>query len=269
MFLLKLSAFVKRDLLNASSYKFAFVSTFLGIFFSSATFFFISKLISPDQSQALAPYGGDYFSFVIVGVALSGLLGLLQEGLPGIIRSAQMTGVLEALLVTQTSIPTILLGSSLYSLVLTSLRTVLHLALAIALFGMQLGTVNWWGCLVVFFLTCVCFLSIGILAASFIMVYKMGNPFSWVFGSVAGLLGGVFFPISVLPDWLSWASRVIPITYSLEGLRLSLLSSANFAEILPNILALGAFGAVLLPLSLVAFRLAVFKAKRDGTITHY
>ena len=269
MFLLKLTAFVKRDFLNAASYKFAFLSTFLGIFFSSATFFFISKLISPNQSQALAPYGGDYFSFVIIGVALSGLLGLLQEGLPGIIRSAQMTGVLESLLVTKTSIPTILLGSSLYSLVLTSLRTILHLALAIVLFGMQLGTVNWLGCIVVFFLTCVCFLSIGILAASFIMVYKMGNPFSWVFGSVAGLMGGVFFPISVLPDWLRWVSYVIPITYSLEGLRLSLLSSAGFPEILTNILALGVFGGVLFPLSLVSFRWAVIKAKRDGTITHY
>ena len=66
--------------------------------------------------------------------------------------------------------------------------------LAIAVFGMQLGDINWLGALLVFLLTAMCFLSIGILSASFIMVYKMGNPFGWLFGSVSGLLGGVFFP---------------------------------------------------------------------------
>ncbi|NOR15641.1 MAG: ABC transporter permease, partial [Candidatus Aminicenantes bacterium] len=98
MFLYKLYSFLKRDVLNAASYKFAFVSSFIGIFLTSATFYFIAKLLSGSQSEALSPYGGDYFSFVIVGVAFSGLLGILQEGLPGIIRSAQMTGILESLL---------------------------------------------------------------------------------------------------------------------------------------------------------------------------
>lgn len=269
MLLTKLYAFLKRDFINAASYKFAFISSFLGIFLSSATFYFIAKLISPNQTSALAAYGGDYFSFVIVGIAFSGLLGILQEGLPGIIRQAQVTGTLESLLVTQTTIPTILVGSSLYTLVFMSARTILHLILALTVFGMQLGNINWLGSILVFFLTALCFLSIGILSASFIMVYKMGNPFSWVFGSVSGLLGGVFFPIAVLPAWLKWISYILPITYSLEGMRQSLLTSASFSEILPNIFALALFGGILFPISLIIFRWAVVKAKRDGTLTHY
>jgi ABC-2 type transport system permease protein len=269
MFLIKLYAFLKRDFLNAASYKYAFISSFLGIFLSSATFYFISKLITGNQVAALESYGGDYFSFVIVGVAFSGLLGLFQEGLPGIIRSAQMTGILESLLVTQTGIPTILVGSSLYSLIYMSIRMIFHIILAIVVFGMQLGNINWLGAMLVFLLTALCFLSIGILSASFIMVYKMGNPFNWLFGSVSGLLGGVFFPIAVLPDWLRLVSYALPITYSLEGMRKSLLTSAGFSEILPSILALAGFGGLLFPLSLLVFRRAVVKAKRDGTLTHY
>jgi ABC-2 type transport system permease protein len=270
MFAAKLYAFLKRDLINAASYKFAFFSSFLGIFTSSATMFFVSKLIPGGGAGSfLESYGGDYFSFVIIGIAFSGFFGILQGGLPGIIRNAQVTGTLEALLVTQTSIPTLLIGSSLYSFFYTMLTTIFHLGLAILVFGMKLGHINWIGGLLTFFLTSLCFLSIGILSSSFIMVYKMGNPFTWIFGSVSGLLGGVMFPITILPGWIRWVSYILPITHSLEGMRRSLLSSSTLSEILPSVMALGIFAAILFPLSLAVFRLAVKKAKRDGTLIHY
>lgn len=265
----KIAAFLKRDFLEAASYKFSFISSFFGIFFSSATFFFISRLIGGSGQSVLLAYGGDYFSFVIIGIAFSGVLGIFQEGLSGIIRGAQIMGTLEALLVTQTSLPVILLGSSLYSFLFSLATAVFHIAVAIFVFGMKLGHVNWIGALLVFLLTAICFLSIGILSASFILVYKLGNPLSWVLGSASGLLGGVFFPIAVLPSWIKWLSYLLPITHSLEGLRLSLLSSASLGEIFPSIRALSVFAAALFPLSLWVFRLALAKAKKDGSLTYY
>ena len=267
-FFAKLMAFLRLDLRESLTYKFSFIYSVVGIFFSTAAFFFVSKLVAPGV-PSLIPFGGDYFSFAVVGVAFSSLLGIFQEGLPAVIRSAQVSGTLEALLVTQTPVSTILLGSSLYSLAFQSIRTVLHLILAIAVFGMKLGQVNWPGVLAVFVLTAVCFLSLGILSASFILVYKMGNPLSWFLGSVSGLLGGMVFPVAILPAWIRWASFLLPVTYSLNGMRRSLLASARFGAILPDIAALAVFNAVLLPLSLLAFRAAVRKAKRDGTLTHY
>jgi ABC-2 type transport system permease protein len=59
------------------------------------------------------------------------------------------------------------------------------------------------------------------------------------------------------------------VTYALDGMRKSLLASASFAKVLPDVAALAAFDALLLPLSVVAFRLAVRKAKKDGTLSHY
>ncbi|MBD3415365.1 MAG: ABC transporter permease [Candidatus Aminicenantes bacterium] len=265
----KLFAFLKRDFLEEASYKFSFVTSFVGIFLSSATFFFISKLISPNSDSVLDPYGGDYFSFVIIGIAFSGLLAMFQERLPAVIRQAQITGTLEAILVSRTSIPVILFGSSLYYFLFSVVSTVFHLVLAVIVFGMQVEQINWLGALATFFLTAVCFLSIGILSACFILVYKKGNPFSWIYGSVSGLLGGVFFPIKVLPGWIKWISYLLPITYSLEGLRKSIITSSSFSEILPSILALSVFAGIFFPLSLYTFRLALKKAKKDGTLTHY
>jgi ABC-2 type transport system permease protein len=264
----KLLAFLHRDFREAVTYKFSFIYSLIGIFFSTATFFFVAKLVPPG-APALAPYGGDYFSFAVVGVAFSSLLGIFQEGLPAVIRSAQVSGTLEALLVTQTSASTVLVGSSLYSLAFQSLRTVLHLVLAMAVFGMKVGRVNWPGVLAVFILTAVCFLSLGILSASFILVYKMGNPLSWIFSSVSGLLGGMVFPVAILPSWIRWVSSLLPVTYSLNGMRRSLLASVGFSRVLPDIAALAVFNALLFPLSLLAFRAAIRKAKKDGTLTHY
>jgi ABC-2 type transport system permease protein len=265
----KLYAFLKRDFLEEASYKYSFIASFFGIFLSSATFFFISKLISPNSSSVLDPYGGDYFSFVIIGIAFSGLLAIFQERLPAIIRQAQITGTLEAILVSRTSIPVILFGSSLYYFLFSIASTVFHLILAVVVFGMQVEKINWVGAVLTFILTALCFLSIGILSACFILVYKKGNPFSWIYGSVSGLLGGVFFPIKVLPAWIKWISYILPITYSLEGLRKSIITTSPFSEILPNIIVLSGFTVVFFPLSIYLFRQALKKAKKDGTLTHY
>jgi ABC-2 type transport system permease protein len=264
----RLSAFLRRDLREALTYKFSFVSSLVGILLSSATFYFVAKLVPPG-TPSLGPFGGDYFSFAVVGVAFSSLLGMFQEGLSSVVRSAQVSGTLEALLVTPASIPTVLFGSSLYSLILQVFRTVLHLGVAMAFFGMTLGRVNVPGALSVGVLTVLCFLGVGILSASFILVYKTGNPFGWILGTVSGLLGGVVFPVALLPPWIRWASGLLPVTYALDGMRKSLLASAGFADVLPDIAALAVFNIILLPASLVVFRLAVRKAKRDGTLSHF
>ncbi len=263
-----LAAFIRRDLREALTYKFSFLSSLVGIFLSSATFYFVAKLV-PASAPSLGPFGGDYFSFAVVGVAFAGLLGMFQEGLASVVRSAQLSGTLEALLVTPVPVPAILFGSSLYSLLFQVFRTALHLGVALAFFGLALGRINAAGVLAVGVLTVLCFLSVGVLSASFILVYKTGNPFSWILGTVSGLLGGVVFPIALLPSWIRWVSSLLPVTYALNGMRKSLLASASFAQVLPDVAALAAFDALLVPLSFVAFRWAVRKAKRDGSLSHF
>jgi hypothetical protein len=52
-------------------------------------------------------------------------------------------------------------------------------------------------------------------------------------------------------------------------MRLALLNGAPWSQILPDILITGAFAAVLFPLSLLVFRLAVEQARSDGSLAHY
>jgi ABC-2 type transport system permease protein len=200
--LLKAYAFFKRDFLMAASYRLSFVLQLASIFISTVTYFFLSRLIGPGISNQLAPYGGDYFPFVLIGIAFTDYLAVSLNTFSNQIRTAQMQGTLEALLVTPTSVPTILFSSSLYTFTFTSLRVILYLAVGVFLFGMNLHLSSIPGFLVVMSLTIMAFAGIGLLSAAFIIAFKQGSPLTWAVSLGSGLLGGVFFPISVLPKCL-------------------------------------------------------------------
>jgi ABC-2 type transport system permease protein len=133
----------------------------------------------------------------------------------------------------------------------------------------NLGRGNYLAALLILALTVVSFSSLGIIAASFIIVLKRGDPVTWVFNSLSSLLGGVYYPITILPGWLQFLSNFLPITYSLRAMRLALLQSYSFSALAPDILALALFSLILLPLSLLAFRYAVHRARVDGSLTYY
>ena len=180
-----------------------------------------------------------------------------------------MLGTLEALLVTQTEIPTIVFSSSIYSFIWASLRVAVYLIMGAFIFGVNLGNANLAGAFIMLFLTIISFCSLGIISASFIMVLKKGDPVGWLFTGVSGLLGGLYYPISVLPDWLQTLSYLLPVTYALEGMRMAVLKGYSLTELLPNVLALLVFSIIMLPFSMLAFKFAVRKAKKDGTLTQY
>ncbi|HEX7974719.1 MAG TPA: ABC transporter permease, partial [Anaerolineales bacterium] len=262
-------AFLKRDLLTEASYRFSFLLQFLNTFFSAAVFYFISRLLGPAAAPYLAAYGGDYFSFVLIGIAFAGYFGVGLSSFANNLRQAQTTGTLEAMLATPTGLSAIILSSSLWDFLLTTLRVVVYLALGAGLMGVNLGRGNYPAAALILLLTVTVFSSLGIMAASFIMVLKRGDPITWAFNALFSLLGGVYYPITVLPGWMQTLSGLIPMTYALRAMRLALLQGASLASLAPDLLALAGFSLVLLPASLLAFRFAVRRAKVDGSLAHY
>lgn len=261
-------AFLRRDLRLQLSYRFAFVLQISGIFFNMLVFFFFSKLVGPSAMPYLSNYGGDYFAFVLVGLAFSGYFGVGLQGFASTIREAQTTGTLEAMLLTPTRLRTVVLASSLYDYGFVTLQVILYLLFGALLFGVQING-NLPAALVILLLTIVAMTAVGIIAASFIMVLKRGDPVTWLFNSVGLFLGGVYYPVSLMPSWLQALSWLLPITYSLDGMRRALLTNASWAELWKNILALAIFSVVLTPISLAVFRRAVHRAKVDGSLAHF
>ncbi|MFQ6061745.1 MAG: ABC transporter permease, partial [Methanosarcinales archaeon] len=227
--------FIKRDFAIAISYKFAFFLQFFGIFLSVLTFYFIAKMFGNAVIPYLEPYGGDYFSFVLIGIAFSGYLWTGLGSFSDSIRREQMMGTLEAMLVTPTKISIIIIFSSLWNFIFTSIRVLIYLGIGVLLFKINISNENLFAALIILILTIICFSSIGIISASFIMVLKQGDPVNWIFSNVSGLIGGVYYPITVLPNWLQNFSYILPITYSLRGMRHALLQGYSMGALATDI----------------------------------
>ncbi len=269
MFIRKALAFIRKDFLIALSYKFAFI---FGLFSTLAyvlTFYFISKLFGTRMIPHLEPYGGEYFPFVLLGIAFSTYLGTGLGSFAGKIRQEQMMGTLEALLVTPTRTSTIIISMALWNFIFASLDVLIYLVLGAFLFGVNLSQANLLAAFVILLLTIVSFSSLGIISASFIMVFKRGNPVAWAVNTLFELLGGVFFPITVLPSWVRLISYLLPITYSLKAMRLAVLKGSSLGDLSGEVGVLLIFSLILLPLSILSFKFALRKAKIDGSLVHY
>ena len=107
----KVPAFMRRDFLVMLSYRVAFVSDILAIAVQAAMFGFIAKLVDESRLPTYAGVQASYFEFVMIGVVVTTVSGLLLVRVATAIRQEQMIGTLEALLTSPTSPTTVQAGS--------------------------------------------------------------------------------------------------------------------------------------------------------------
>lgn len=265
----KLAILFRRDLAVARSYRAAFVLELFYALFGVASFYFLSRFIDSPQLERSLPQGTSYFSFVLVGLAFFDYLSVALHTFDESLQSARQNGTLENLLVTQTSLPVILAGSSLYPFVLMSLRTVIYLGWGAALFGFPVRDANWLGAVLVLAASVLAFSGLGILSASYLLVFKKGNPVNWAVIGISSVVGGMMYPVSSLPAWLRFVARLTPVTYSLEGMRAAILGHASLLELWPSLAGLLVFTALLLPISFAVFSWSLRRTKITGTLTHF
>jgi ABC-2 type transport system permease protein len=265
----KLALLFRRDLAVARSYRAAFLVEIFQALFGAAGFYFLSRFVQSPTLQKSLPPGANYFSFALVGIAFFDYLSVGLVTFDQSLQEARQNGTLENLLVTQTSLTVILAGSSVYPFALMSLRTAIYIGWGAVLFGFPLGGANWLGAILVLGASVLAFSGLGILSASYLLVFKRGNPVNWAIVGLSTVVGGMLYPVSVLPVWLQYAARLTPVTYSLEGMRAAILGHASLRELLPSIGALLLFAAVLLPASFAIFSWALRRTKITGTLTHF
>jgi ABC-2 type transport system permease protein len=266
----KVIAFLVRDLLWDLSYPLSFFWRGSSIFFNLITFYFLGYLVSGSTTGYLSGYGGgNYFPFVLVGLALSAFQGVALTSISSAIQYGMYTGTLEAMLVTPTSLSTIVFSSVLYQFVSSLLNILIYLFFGAALFGFSLARANLLSAAVMLALSLLAHLPLGIFSASFLLIFKRGDPVTSLVGSFSALLGGVYFPLAVLPGWLQTVSLFLPFTHALEGLRQAVLNGRTLLELTTQVAVLSIFAVTLLPLSLAAFAYAIHQAKRLGTLSQF
>jgi ABC-2 type transport system permease protein len=110
---------------------------------------------------------------------------------------------------------------------------------------------------------------LGILSASFILYFKRGNPINFFLSATTTFFGTVLFPSEQLPDWLQPISEILPVTWSLRIVRGALLQGRPFEQLQAELGRLALLTVILLPVGLLFARVAIRRAKREGSLVQY
>ncbi len=265
----KFGAFMRRDFLVAWSYRMAFVSDLLGLVGLVLVFYFISLMVDPSK---LPTYGGTqvtYLEFAAVGMTLGIFIQFALQRVAAAMRAEQLMGTLESLLVTPTSRSIIQLGSVAFDLVYTPLRTVVFLLAISFTFGLHfdLGGLPKAAAILLLFVPFIW--GLGVASAAGVLTFRRGSGLVALGAIALSLVSGIYFPLDLLPAWLSELARLNPVAMAINGMRDALLGGASWSEIAPTLLMLIPLSAASLAGGLVAFRYALRRENRLGTLGLY
>jgi ABC-2 type transport system permease protein len=260
--------FFWRDLSIARSYRISFLFEAVEALFGTALFYYVGRFVDSPQLQQALPQGGTYFAFSLVGFVYLDYMNAALDTFDRSLEEARNSGTLEHLLVTQTSLPVVVVGSALYPFAATTLRIAVYIAWGALLFQFPLHAANWLTVAVVLLATLLAFSGLGILSASYLLLFKRGNPAKWFMLGLSSVAGGMLFPVNLLPEWLQIVARLNPVTYALDAMRAALLAGASLFAVWRSLAVLLLFAAVLLPLAMATFAWALRHTKITGTLTH-
>lgn len=91
-----------------------------------------------------------------------------------------MSGTLEMVFLSPFRPSLLIISMSLWTLIFTLITTLIYFLFGFLFFGVNLSGANFLGAMIPFVLTIISFTSIGIISASFIMIFKKGDPIAWV-----------------------------------------------------------------------------------------
>jgi ABC-2 type transport system permease protein len=257
-------AVMRRDLHVYMSYRSRIVSQALTSVFSLTLFYYVSRLVH----VAGFPSPASYFGFVIVGIALISVLYSCFS-VSEMVRQELVAGTLERLLLSPFGAVRSVVAMTLFPLLYAFLLAALTLGIGCAVFGLQLHWSTVPLSVPAMTLALLSFLPFGLLFAALTVATKQGNVgTSWVIALIS-IVGGLYFPITLLPEWAQTASHLQPFTPATELLRHLLVNSPLHTSTLTAIAKLVGFAAVLLPVSLFALHHAIRVGQRRGTIIEY
>ena len=160
-----------------------------------------------------------------------------------------------------------LVGQTIYSLIY-GLVSSLVIGVAMALFfQLDLSKANLAGAGAVILAGSLSLIAIGIVASILPLLFpERGAQMTSVVEASFLLISGVYYPISVLPEWMQAIAKVSPVTFVLDGTRAAVLDGAPLSELWQHIVPLLILGVIALPVGLRLFRVAENYAKRTGKL---
>lgn len=258
-------AFLRMDIIEDVSYPMSLVLSELGTILPVLVSFFIGELVGEQ-----ADVGGDYFTFAVLGLAITAVLQGALGGFGGSLQRALNRGSLETLLVEPVPWTYLPFAMNLWRIIMGVLQGSLIMLLG-GLLGAQYLASGWWRFLILLALGILACTAIGIISAAILILSKRSKPFLTLYGMAASLLAGSVFSVGQLPPWLQTLSWAIPHTYVINASRAVLMEDPG-SFVIPfdtAVLALLIFNVVVLSIGLWLFSRSLEYGRKMGMLSGY
>jgi ABC-2 type transport system permease protein len=183
-------------------------------------------VIAPALKDALHTSAG-YESLVAVGTV--GLLIPLNTMFSGLsVIGDREQGAQRELLAAPIPRPLLVLGNLVVALAITGFQVVTLLAFALAR-GIDFDAS---GSGIVWFVTAAVLFAVGMYGVAETLASRVPKQDEYIsrvpaIAIVPWFLAGSLFPISALPEWLTWITKFLPLTHGLAVMRYGLLGDAS------------------------------------------
>jgi ABC-2 type transport system permease protein len=204
---------------------------------------------------------------LLIGAVVWSYLGLIFEIETETVAWERWEGTIEYTFMAPLSRPAHLLGMGAFAVVYGVLRTVLLFVVVASFLDVHFGQADFATAMLVLAISSVSFVGIGMMTAVLPLVSpEKGTQLGFIAQGLLLVVSGVYYPVTVLPQWMQWLSVVSPATYTLEGVRRAVLDGAGPAAVWGDIWPLVVIGAVAIPLGLYVFSRGERYAKQHGRL---
>jgi ABC-2 type transport system permease protein len=225
------------------------------------------------EAQMQASGGGsqegqlDLVLYLGIGTVVWAYLRAVFANVGEMVAWERWEGTIEYTMMAPISRLAHMLGVSLFSIIYGLGRSALLLGVLALFFSVDLSNANLGGAAVVLLVGSISFLGFGIMAAVLPLLFpERGEEMTFVISSILLLVSGVYYPISVLPDWMEPLATISPATYVLAGMRAALLEGTPTLALGPSILPILILGVITLPIGIAIFGWGERYAKRTGRL---
>ena len=180
---------------------------------------------------------------LLVGGVIWAFLGIIFEIVTETVAWERWEGTIEYTFMAPLSRPVHLIGMGVYAVLYGMLRAAAIFVAVVAFIGIDLPNANYPAAVALLAIASVSFIGVGMMTAVLPLISpEKGTQLGFVAQGLMLVVSGVYYPVSVLPEWMQWIAKISPATYALRGIRDSILNGAGLSwdDVWP-LLVIGAF----------------------------
>jgi ABC-2 type transport system permease protein len=253
---------------TAKSYRLSFALSFVSLLVTIIPVYFVANALQPFMSSVIAEEGREYFGFVLVGTIMLAMISPALTSFGSAVSGGLSSGFFEALLVTPTPLPALLIGQTGYAFAWSLVRVALLLIAGLAL-GVDIHWLRLPEGLLFFGLAIVAYAGIGLIAAALMVSFRTNAAIPQAVLVLSTVIGGVYFPTSVLPASIVPIAEWVPLTPVLRAMRQTLLLGYPLSSVIDELVSAVLLAALSVGIGVISVRWAFGYARRAGSLAQY